>query len=177
MGRPALIHIAVGERFGRLIAIQRVPGKRGEIRWLCKCDCGNPTDVAGQHLVSGHTKSCGCFLRDSRRTNTLTHGMAQTPTYNSWSAMRARCYNPKNNRFYLYGARRITVCKRWRFSFSNFLADMGVRPPHLSLDRKDTNGNYEPDNCRWATAQQQMAGRRKFHHRKKRVYGKKASQK
>jgi hypothetical protein len=94
------------------------------------------------------------------------HGMSNTPTYWAWSAMVARCTNPKNPRYRNYGGRGIKVCKQWR-SFSSFLADMGPRPNGkrgsrslYSLDRKDNDGDYEPSNCRWATVEQQNANKR-----------------
>ena len=81
--------------------------------------------------------------------------MTYTPTYRSWWDMRQRCSNPKNTHFKHYGGRGITVCERWK-KFDNFLADMGEAPPDLEIDRKNNDGNYEPDNCRWATRSQQM---------------------
>lgn len=86
----------------------------------------------------------------------MTHGMRHTTTYRSWSEMRQRCHNPNNDKYKWYGARGISVCARWRDSFENFYEDMGARPDGMTLDRIETNGNYEKDNCRWATKQTQM---------------------
>ena len=82
--------------------------------------------------------------------------------------MLSRCYRPNSNGFHNYGGRGITVCDRWRESFANFLADMGERPEGKTLDRINVDGNYEPGNCRWATATEQMANRRRGHPRAER---------
>lgn len=82
-----------------------------------------------------------------------------TPEYMSWVAAKARCFNQNTAKYAIYGARGITMCERWRMSFSDFLADMGPRPKGKTLDRINNDGNYEPDNCRWATAKEQMANR------------------
>ena len=114
------------------------------------------------------TRSCGCFADECRRNPRLkfrTHGAShhnRTPEYISWVAMQQRCSNPKKDGYKYYGARGITVCARWkgRQGFEHFLADVGPRPKGTTLDREKVNGNYEPDNCKWATPTEQANNRR-----------------
>lgn len=144
--------------FGRLTVGSLGPStKHGKRRWHCVCECGAKVLVVGAQLTSGHTTSCGCFARDLARTTKLKHGRAGTPEYHAWWNMIARCTNPENAYYRDYGGRGIRVCERWLNSFESFLEDVGERPGvGYSLDRyPDQNGNYEPENVRWATANQQ----------------------
>jgi hypothetical protein len=133
--------------------------------WLCRCRCGSEKIVEGSNLRSGRSTSCGC-LRTELQTK---HGLWTDPRYCAYYAMLRRCYNPNHSRYADYGGRGIAVCQRWRESLEVFAADVGPRPaPGYSLDRIDNDGNYEPDNVRWATAAEQIANQR-IHRPKRRA--------
>lgn len=121
--------------------------------WVFKCECGKKKPIRSSSVITGHTKSCGCLRLD----NALAHGKSKTPEYKAWYNMKRRCYNP-GLRHSCYDG--VEVCDRWMRSFENFYKDMGDKPSDKhSLDRIDTNGNYEPSNCRWATAKEQVRNR------------------
>lgn len=156
--------IANGERYGRLVVTAEAEPHRspsGQIRRkiLCQCDCGNRLDVWLQHLQTGHTTSCGCLLVETRGDIRRTHGQSESSTYRIWSDMKNRCQNKENTAWEWYGGRGIAVCARWQV-FEHFLEDMGERPAGLTLDRIDTNGNYDPRNCRWVTMKEQARNTR-----------------
>lgn len=141
-----------------LTAIRHVGSTpRKQALWLFRCECGNEKEIWGSSVVHGYTKSCGCFQKENPAR--LEHGMAGTPTFVTWAAMRARCFNPNNPSYPRYGGRGVSICPEWD-SFEQFYKDMGQRPGGMSLDRwPNKDGNYEPGNCRWATPTQQNRNR------------------
>ena len=160
-----------GRVFGRLTVLGYshttiTPSGQKKPHWLCRCECGAEKAIQGCSLTNGTTRSCGCWKSEEVRTRMTKHGHTswhgpRTPTYRCWRAMLGRCYRVNDSGFKYYGGRGISVCERWR-DFRNFLADMGERPTLAhSIDRIDNNGNYEPGNCRWATALQQGRNSRK----------------
>jgi len=152
-----------GRKFSRLTVVERVCSTHeGRVQWRCVCECGASSIATGKNLQSGNTKSCGCLQREARSKATqanVKHGMCGTPTYRTWASMLERCNSPKARGYENYGGRGIHVCERWK-EFDAFRTDMGDRPCGRTLDRIDVNGNYEPGNCRWATAKQQSRNTR-----------------
>lgn len=153
----------IGFRFGRLTVLSRAPDGASGVRWLCRCDCGTDKDVSAVALRYGKTRSCGCLAREVTAARSIKHGhaspYARTPTYRSWEAMVRRTTNHISANWDNYGGRGISVCSEW-LDFQSFLDDMGERPEGTTIDRINTDGNYEPNNCRWAKASVQSRNTR-----------------
>lgn len=145
-----------GDKFGKLTVTRPVgKSKCGHIVYECVCDCDGNKYVNQQHLIRGTVKSC-CLKE--------MHGKSNSPEHLTLKRMKNRCLNKNHNRFFDYGGRGIKICDRWLNSFSDFLSDMGEKPfKEAQIDRKDNDGDYTPDNCRWVTAKQNSNNKRNSH--------------
>lgn len=147
----------IGDRVGSLTIVGEAEYVK-EKRWMVQCDCGStPISLTTGKINQKAAKSRGCKACDH---GLRKHGRdASDPTYSSWVGMRSRCNTATTSRYERYGGRGIKVCARWTESFANFLEDMGERPVGMTLDRKDSDGDYEPGNCKWSTALEQVENR------------------
>jgi hypothetical protein len=164
-----------GKKVGRLTALSFVKRENKITYWSYQCDCGNVKTIASGDVGNayGKTNSCGCKRVETRKMNcekirdsriNIVHGHCKrgqtTRTYSTWQGMKRRCHYVNDAEYHNYGGRGIKVCDRWLNSFDNFLADMGEKPLNLTLERIDVNGNYEPNNCKWATWTEQSFNKR-----------------
>lgn len=142
-----------GKRFGKLVALQEAGKKNGRYVWECVCDCGNDAFVIGSKLTNGHTQSCGCLRKDGTRKAAYSYGLSKTRLYRTWCNIKTRCHNPNASNYEFYGGKGVSVCDEWRNDFKAFYdwAMANGYEDNLTIDRKNSDGDYCPENCQWIT--------------------------
>ncbi len=153
------LEIELGSKYERWTIEEEKPSVNGRRYVIAKCDCGNERLVNLKSITRGKSKSCGCLNNERIGNLNKSHQLSKTPEYIIWKAMKARCKNV-NNKY--YGGKGVTVCDRWVNSFENFIQDMGKMPEGYSIDRINSDGNYEPSNCRWADKDTQIKNRKNY---------------
>lgn len=162
----------IDQRFGRLIAIRATEKrKNGKIIWLCKCDCGNSVEIRSSALKHGDIKSCGCLQKEIITRIRFKHGEEGTRLYIIWSNMKLRCLNKNNPAYKRYGERGIEICDEWKNDFLafRFWAILNGYQDHLTIDRIDNDGDYEPNNCQFLTKPENSRKGRRSNYEKENI--------
>ncbi len=161
----------VGEQFGRWTVIERAEKRNGMSVWRCRCECGTEKEVYQKHLLSGATKSCGCYKSEQsskrmKKNNPTVrkHEMCYSRLYRIWTDIKQRCQNSHCTKYEYYGGRGIKMCVEWQdfTNFMNWALNNGYTDT-LTIERIDVNGNYEPSNCKWITIQKQQYNKSNNH--------------
>lgn len=154
-------HDMVGHRYGKLTVLEVVgPNEKAHSYWIrCRCDCGVVRDFNKSSVISGATRSCGCYRKAHARVEHIRHGMGNGDNrlYGIWRNIKSHCYNPNDRAYARYGAKGITMCDEWRTDFMAFHTWSMTHgyEDTLTMDRIDLTKGYGPDNCRWVTRRQQ----------------------
>lgn len=151
----------IGERFGYLVVtdvVRKTKGTKPRTYFVVRCDCGKTKEILA-HNVKKNIKSCGCKSNEMKAH--VKHGGWKTRIYQTYTDMKQRCLNPNNSRFHRYGGRGIIICEEWINSFETFRewAYNNGYEEHLTIERVNNDGNYEPNNCKWATMEEQLKNR------------------
>ena len=143
----------LGKKFGRITVLKSIGKENKKVKWLCKCDCGNECTAFTTDLKSGKKKSCGCLKKERTIEASKTHGLSKERIHKEWRGILHRCKNPSASHYENYGGRGITVCDEWKEDFMAFYewSMQNGYADNLTLDRKDNDKGYSPDNCRWVT--------------------------
>lgn len=161
MKNPRIIDMA-GKKFGSLTALRATgTASSGDKKWQFQCDCGSLVVATGYAARSGRRIACAACTRKLKPSKRIKHGMTESVEFKTWTGILTRCLNPNSASYNDYGGRGIKVCDRWRSSFKSFLEDVGPRPSEQhSIDRINNDKGYAPDNCRWATHNEQARNKR-----------------